>query len=455
MDETCLHAFLRASIEKHGVPGAALGLLQDGVTTVAAAGVLNLGTGVPVTRDSMFQIGSITKVFTATLIMKLVEEGRLQLDRPIVHYLPEFALASALDAQSITTRHLLSHTSGIPGDFFEDTGRGEHALAEYVRRCGALQAIHPAGQAFSYCNAGYVVAGRLIEVLSGQSWDRVMRDCLFTPLGMRHAATLPEELVGKLAAIGHARGGDGHLRPLPNAYAIPFSLAPAGATPTMSASDLLLFAQMHMRGGVSQHGSRVLSGQSINAMQAPLAAIPDGARSYFENWGLGWSLRRGDGYALIGHDGNTDGQRAFLRVLPEKSIALAVLTNGGAGIDLAREAIDEVFAKAARLQPVHRFAEDRHGARDLERFAGRYRHGAGHFTCSEQGGELVMRRYERPDAEPQVIPLDCAADGLFRCRLPPDTTPCYVKFLDPDDDGRAGCMFHLYRRCPREDVAHA
>jgi hypothetical protein len=86
---------------------------------------------------------------------------------------------------------------------------------------------------------------------------------------------------------------------------------------------------------------------------------------------------------------------------------------------------------------------------------GNYRHGTGHFTLSEQGGELVMRRYERPGAAPHAIELDCVADGLFRCRLPPDTTPCYVKFLDPDDNGRAGCMFHLYRRCPREDIANA
>jgi CubicO group peptidase (beta-lactamase class C family) len=455
VDETALQAFLSESIEKHGVPGASIGLLHEGAITVAAAGVLNLETGVPVTRDSMFQIGSITKVFTATLVMKLVDDGKLELDRPIVCYLPEFALASVADGQSITARQLLTHTSGIPGDFFEDTGRGEQALAEYVRRCRSLHTNHPAGRAFSYCNAGYSVAGRLIEVLTGQSWDRVLRDWLFAPLGMSHAASLPEDLVGKLAAIGHARDGDGRLRPLPSAYAIPFSLAPAGATPTMSASDLLLFTQMHMLAGVSQDGARLLSAQSVDAMQAPLAAVPDGARSYFDHWGLGWSLRHWDGHALIGHDGNTDGQRAFLRVSPEQGIALAVLTNGGAGIDLAREAIDAVLAKVARLPPMHELAKATQRAHDLGRFVGNYRFAAGRFTISEQDDALVMRRYDRPDAEPQVTELACAADGLFSCRLPPDTTRCYVKFLDPDDNGRAGCMFHLYRRCPREDIAHA
>lgn len=443
MTDSSLQAFLRTSIEKHGVPGATLALLSNGVTTVAAAGVLNLDTRVPVTNDSMFQIGSITKVFTATLIMKLVDAGQLELDRPIVEYLTEFTLASVSHARSVTTRHLLTHTSGIPGDFFEDTGRGEHALAEYVRRCRSLRPIHPAGQAFSYCNAGYVVAGRLIEVILGQSWDRTMRDWLFAPLGMNHAATLPEELVGKLAAIGHARGRDGHLEPLPNAYAIPFSVGPAGATPTMSASDLLLFAQMHMHAGVSE---------SIDAMQAPLAEVPRDTGSHFEHWGLGWATRRWDGHALIGHDGNTDGQRAFLRVLPQKRIALALLTNGGAGIDLARDAIDQILAKSAGLSPAQEVSQNVERAHDLARFTGNYRHGAGHFEISEQGGALEMRRYERPDADPQVFELACAADGLFRCRIPPDTTPCYVKFLDPQANGRAGCMFHLYRRCPREDV---
>ncbi len=471
MDEQAMSAFLRHGIEKHGVPGAAIAVLEDGVTTGAAAGVLNLETQVPVTRDAMFQIGSITKVLTATLVMRLVDAGKLELDEPIVRYLPGFTLANADDAARITTRHLLSHTSGIDGDFFEATGRGEQALEEYVRRCRSLRTLHPVGEAFSYCNSGYAIAGRLVEVLADRGWHRLMREWLFEPLGMRHAATLPEDLVGKLAAIGHAPlgGGQSGLAPLPSAYAIPFSLAAAGATPTMSAPDLLRFAALHLNGGASGERVPILSRESVAAMQAPVAAVPHHAAAQIDRWGLGWSLSRWDGHELIGHDGNTDGQRAFLRALPEKHVAMALLTNGGAGIDLVRDAIDEIFATAAGLSPLPRPAPVSAPGRDLWRFSGKYWHAGGHFAVTEEQGGLSMR-FEPPDAgspnrdspsqaasaetqaasaEAQPIELGCVTDDLFVGRVPPDTTPAYVRFLDPDAIGRPRSMFHLYRLCPR------
>ena len=151
--------------------------------TEAAAGVLSTRTAYPATADSLWQIGSITKVYTATLIMQLVEEGRLDLDAPVVEVLPELRLVDPDVTKSVTPRHLLSHTSGIPGDLFLDTGRGDDCLARYVSALEDLSLTHPLGATMSYCNSGYVMAGRIIEQLTDQVWDRALADRLLTPSG--------------------------------------------------------------------------------------------------------------------------------------------------------------------------------------------------------------------------------------------------------------------------------
>src|SRR4051794_22657991 len=155
--------------DKHGVPGATLAILEGDEVAEAAYGVLNIRTGVEATPDSLFQIGSITKVWTATLVMQLVDEGLLNLDEPVVTYLPEFKVADPEVTRAVTTRHLLAHTSGIDGDLFLDTGRGDDAVAKYVEACAGLGQNHPLGATMSYCNSGYIVLGRLIEALRGKT----------------------------------------------------------------------------------------------------------------------------------------------------------------------------------------------------------------------------------------------------------------------------------------------
>ena len=128
--------------DKHGVPGASLAILEGDQVAEAAYGVLNIRSGVEATTDSLFQIGSITKAWTATLVMQLVDEGLLDLDEPVVTYLPEFKVADADVTRTVTTRHLLAHTSGIDGDLFLDTGRGDDAVSKYVEACATLDK-HP------------------------------------------------------------------------------------------------------------------------------------------------------------------------------------------------------------------------------------------------------------------------------------------------------------------------
>ena len=133
------------------------------------------------TTESLFQIGSITKVWTTTVVMQLVDEGLVELDAPLRRYIPEFSVGDESVAEAVTIRHLLTHSSGIDGDNFADTGRGDDALEKYVATCASLRQVHPVGATMSYCNTGFTLLGRVIEVVTGEVWDTALRTRLISP----------------------------------------------------------------------------------------------------------------------------------------------------------------------------------------------------------------------------------------------------------------------------------
>jgi CubicO group peptidase (beta-lactamase class C family) len=158
-----LQRWLDEAASRHDVPGAAVAVGAGDDLAEAATGVVNRDTGVEATADSVFQIGSVTKVWTASLVLQLVDDGLVDLDAPVRRYLPEFGVVDAAASETVTVRQLLSHTGGFDGDLFEDTGRGDDALDRLLAfmRTGAAQ-VHPPGELFSYCNAGYCVLGALV-----------------------------------------------------------------------------------------------------------------------------------------------------------------------------------------------------------------------------------------------------------------------------------------------------
>src|SRR3954470_6425001 len=305
--------------EKRGVVGATFAIGQSGdggdETVTAATGVLNLRTQAPATPESLFQIGSITKVWTAVLALQLVDEGLSELDGPVVKYLPEFRVADEEVTRTVTVRQLLTHTSGIDGDLFLDTGRGDDNLEKYVAAMAKLKQNHPIGATMSYCNSGYSALGRLIEVVRGKTWDTVLREHLLAPLGLTSAGTLPEEALLYGAATGHITppGSDDTI--VTPQWGIFRSCGPAGLI-HMTAADLLTFARLHLAGGVTADGTRILSEESVTAMQQQEVEIPD-RWTLGTHWGLGWFLMDWSGRRVFGHDGATLGQGGFLRLLAE------------------------------------------------------------------------------------------------------------------------------------------
>lgn len=404
---------LRELAAKHGVPGAQLGILRLGADgapddlVVATHGYLHVPTQTPVTAGTVFQYGSISKVWTATVILQLVDEGVTTLDTPVIDILPDFELADAEAARTVTLRHLLTHTSGIDGDVFTDTGRGDDNLEKYVALLKEQTQNHPIGATWSYCNAGFSVLGRVIEVLTGKVWDAAMREKLYAPLGLTATGTLPEEALLHPAAVGHVEGPDGEVQVAPVAL-LPRPLGPAGLI-TGTVEDLLRFARLHLAGGVAEDGTRVLSEESVAAMAAKEAELPD-PYTLGDSWGLGWIRFDWDGHRLLGHDGNTIGQAAFLRILPEQGFAVALLTNGGHTRDLHMDLYREIFAELAGVEM----------ARPLEPVDGAVADIAPH-----------VGRYERAGVQIDVLPPE--GDGRPVLRMTPTGLLAELEGGDPTD----------------------
>jgi len=339
-----LQTRLAELVAAHGV-GANLAVLHRGeIVAEAAAGWAHQGAGIEATTDTVFQIGSISKVWTTTVAMALVDEGLLELDGAVVDVLPELKLVDGEMARKVTVRHLMTHSSGIDGDFFADTGRGDDNLEKYVALLSDVAVNHPLGATMSYSNAGFTLLGRVIEHVTGTQWDELMRERLFRPLGLKQTGTLPEEALLHRAAIGHL-GTPPAPAPI---WGLMRSAGPAGlihATPR----EVLKFAKMHLDGGVAEDGTRVLSEASAAAMREAQIAVPD---KWFlaTHWGLGWFLDEWDGTPVFGHDGGTIGQSAFLRVLPEHDLAICLLTNGGDTFALYRAVFNEIAGELAGVQ---------------------------------------------------------------------------------------------------------
>ncbi|MEV0617285.1 serine hydrolase domain-containing protein [Nonomuraea sp. NPDC050404] len=333
----------------HHVPGASVAILAGGTVHELASGVLHRGTGAPVTTDSVFLSGSIAKVYTATLVLSLVDEGLLDLDTRVVDVLPEFATPDPAATAVITVRQLLSHTGGVTNDFNHDSGRGDDCLAKYVEAARDVPLDCPPGTAVSYGGLGYVVLGRLVEVLTGKTWDQALNERVFAPLGLGHSMTLPEEALSFRVAMSHLGEPGADPDPAPVWDMMPRSAGPYGRIIT-SAGDMARLAQMHLAGGTAPDGTRVLSAEAVAAMRRRETDVPDKWTVSADGWGLGWTLYDWDGAPGFGHDGAAIGQYGYLRVVPEAGVALVLLTNGGGARRLYADLFGELLAELTGIR---------------------------------------------------------------------------------------------------------
>ncbi|MBF4767968.1 beta-lactamase family protein [Nocardioides agariphilus] len=365
--------------QEASVPGAVLGVWDGSEATITPYGVVSTRTGQPTSADSVFQIGSITKTWTATMVAQLVEEGWLSYDAPVADLLPGVRTGRDDASDRITIRHLLTHSSGLDGDVFDDTGRGDDAVERYVELLADVERTFEPGAAYSYCNSGFVLLGRIIEVLDGRTWEESLRERLVRPLGLTNTVTLPEEAILRSAAIGHHGPPD----VVPHStWTLPRAIGPAGLI-TCSAADLLAYARLHL-----DRGAGLLSETAVLQMWEQQLPIPE----QLGGIGLSWRVASWNGERVLAHDGGTVGQIAKLRLLPDRGFALCLLTNSDNGEALAERLLPEVLAELAGVTapdlPVPDPAIEVSG---LERHVGRY---------SRRGVDFdVEQDAERGDAE--------------------------------------------------------
>lgn len=334
-----LEKHLRRSIKKHGVPGASVAVLRGKrITGSAAAGVLNLNTGVPATADSVFQIGSITKPFTASMIMQLRDEGRLTLDDALLKHLPNFRNADMRRLRKVTLRHLLTHQSGIDGDFFPRTDSGDRSIEQLLEMASMVPSLFEPGTNYSYCNVGFSALGRIIEILDNCTYDESLKVRIFDPLEMTRAFSRPEDNIRFRVAMGHVPEAHkpGQLI-VPEEPYLSIGHKAAGTTPAMTASDLLRFAGAHLHNGLGLNGNRIMKAATAKEMRRLHVRGTDRHGDWNWSIGLAWIMADWHGKKIFGHTGGTVGQFSELIVCKEKNIAVAALTNGGDALGFMRE----------------------------------------------------------------------------------------------------------------------
>ena len=333
-----LDTIVSDAMERWTVPGVAIGIWDSGVQELRSYGLANLETGYEMADDTILQIGSISKIFTTTLLMLLVDDGLIDLDDSVAAHLPGFQLTVDGTEEQVRIRDLVTHVSGIYGDHFEDFGWGDDALAQYVESMSELRQVYEPGTIWSYTNSAFNLAGHIIERKLGTTFEEAVRERIFTPLGMDHSFYFPHEAISYRVSVGHTLtdpAGDEH--EVARRWPIPRASGPAGSI-SSTVEDMLRFARMHI-GESSWNGEKILSDASRLLMQD--TQVDEAAMA--DAWGLGWQINFYDGVRAIGHGGSTNGFQAHLDVVPERDFALVILTNSGRGAACYREIVAWAF----------------------------------------------------------------------------------------------------------------
>ena len=460
-------ARVQAVLLQQGVSGATVAIVEDGKVTLARGyGVRGLKHPEPVGADTLFQIGSTTKAMTSAALAILVDEGKIRWDDPVIDHLPGFRMYDAWVTREMTVRDLLVHRSGL--------GRGQGDLlfvpttnisrADTVHRLRFLKPPASFRSTFAYDNILYIVAGQLIEAVTGQSWEAFVDERLLDPAGMTGAVTsdaerfavadraFPHGRFGEIRGIGEQVAMD------EKAVALGANVGPAGSV-AAGANDLARWLGVQLSGGlVSGSENRLFSAERALEMWQPVVPIPvtplpgplAELTPQFRNYALGWIVQDYRGHKIIQHAGGTQGFRAVVVLIPEKKVGFAIAMNSeelGFVPGLQYELLDHYLGLPKRDWP-KAFAEffdarvqggleaqraattgrpDSRPTLPLANYAGGYAdpwYGA--IAIREQGGALTIDFLQTPG---MTGPLEHWAYDTFVARWPdPTMEPAYVTF---------------------------
>ncbi len=382
-----------SEMKRLDVPGVAIGIWHGGKEYVDGFGVTSLEHPLPVTADTLFQTGSISKTLTGTMLMQLAEQGKVDLDAPVKKYIKDFKLYDKDVTKKVTLRHLLTHMGGWVGDYFNDFGNGDDALDKMVKDIAKLPQVQPLGTIWSYNNTGFNVASRIIEIVTKKPYEQAAQEILFDPIGLKMSFFYPSDLLlTHRFVVGHQKV-KGKVQ-----VARPWAIGRAGngvGGVVSTVRDLLRYARFHMSNGKKN----VIAGKNLRAMRIP--QVDAGPRGLM---GTTWFIRRVGDLTTYSHGGATNGQQALFCFLPEKDFALAILTNSEDGGIITAKIFNyalELYFNAKSNPP----KAIKMPAGELNEFIGRYRIGTECFDLKVKGEHLIyhhipMGGFPRPDTPP-------------------------------------------------------
>jgi len=394
-----------------GIVGAQMALFDGQQIHEFSTGLANRERGLAVTSDTLFQVGSTTKVFNAAMIMTLVDEGVLDLDAPVKTWIKDFKLPDADSAERVNLRQLLSMSAGIDNGPYQSYGRGDDALGQYVAAMAEIPVVFNAGTAFGYSNASTNISGLAAQLATGTNWETLLAERVLNPLGLQQSANFPEDLLYHSMALGYRYAAGAEIPERVPYWGLPRSMAPAGASLCCSAGDLVRFATTFLRGGIAENGKQVLSATSIKTMHTPQVSLP--ARLTAQEWCTGPYRKVWDGHAIYGHSGTNSGGSSLLLWCPERNIAIATIANvPRQGYPFADRIFSTVFPQVFDIQKpaTPKPGDVTPAAVDLERFVGQYDAWNQHREFVIQNDKLVVSVFQgeervTPTMSSELIPL--------------------------------------------------
>lgn len=430
-----LDLWLKEQIAAGVAPGLSVAVVHDQELVWANGyGYADLESRRPATASTLYRLGSVTKLFTATAILQLRDAGKLALDDPVAKHLPELQIRNPYpDAPPVTLRHLLTQTSGLTRDApipywtTHDFPSREQLLASLP----GVELTHRPGEAYTYSNLGMALLGLVIERRSGQSYAAYLREHVFVPLGMTSSTAAPAPDDQHRATSYYRRAANGTRRIFD--YYDMNGLAAAGNV-VSSVEDLAAFARLQFRDGAAG-GAQILAGPTLREMQRAQFVYP----SFEGGRGLGFAISRSDGVTFVAHGGWIGGNRTYFLLAPTQKIAVIVAANADDAdpTAIARRAYDVVApaiaAATATPEPPH-VADP-----SWQRYVGTYTDPwQWEYEVLVRDGRLVLyehdyppeddprksltvltpvsdREFRMPDGEPVVFELD-AAGHVVRMR---------------------------------------
>jgi CubicO group peptidase (beta-lactamase class C family) len=443
-----LDDFIAQRMAELQIPGVAVGVIVGDREHAKGFGVTSIDHPLPVATETLFQIGSTTKTYTGTALMRLIEQGTLDLEAPVRTYLPDFRVADPAVSREVRLRHLVTHTAGWYDRAFVETGDGDDALARFVAGMADLPQVTPLGKYFSYNNSAVCVAGRVIEAVTEQTYEAAVRDLVVQPLGLPRASFFAEEIMTEAFVVGHGalpddpQGAPVVLEP----WALPRSVNPAGGL-IASVDDELRYARFHLGDGTA-NGTRLLSAESLQRMRTPLG--PGGSTPFLvvDRVGVNWMLQWRDGEQIVSHLGGSTGQLSDFTLVPERDFAVTILTNANAGAVLVVEATNWALERFLGLRPPAMTPIPLSAARRAE-YIGDYilPVDGGVIEIREKDGALHLELFASGQTAPEIasalrfIGNDLALHDYMG-------VPVYTDFIR-DDAGNVAWIRFLGRMTPR------